>query len=201
LNPSASQNTIRTFVAIPIPENTSLFLNKIQEQLKKNRVRTSWVKTSSMHLTLVFIGEIAIKDVQKIIRAMEATAVACAPFTLSATGVGVFPNIKKARVIWSGVKGQRDLLEKVHITLEKKLEQAGVKVSSKRFSPHFTLGRLKDKMDSRALAKTIQNFQQCASDPFRIKRMVLFKSDLNPSGAVHTPLFEVKFTGMVGKKC
>ena len=154
-----------------------------------------------MHLTIRFIGEAATEDVQKIIRAMKQTASVCSPFTLSAGGVGVFPSVRKARVIWAGVKGQMDHLEKVQITLEKYLDRAGIKAPINQFSPHFTLGRFKDRMDSRALANTIQNFQKYESDPFRVKRMVFFKSDLKPSGAVHTPLFEVEFTDIKGEKC
>lgn len=152
-----------------------------------------------MHLTIHFIGETATEDVQKIIRAMKKTASICAPFALSAGGVGVFPNKKKARVIWAGVKGQMYPLEKVQITLEKYLDRAGIKVPINQFSPHLTLGRFKDRMDSRALANTIQNFQKYESDPFRVKGMVFFKSDLRHSGAVHTPLFEVEFTDIKGE--
>lgn len=148
-----------------------------------------------MHLTLRFIGDTANEDVKKIIRAMESTAAACAPFTLFAGGVGVFPSIKKARVIWSGAKGDIDHLRTLQMTLEKNLAQTGLKADSRQFSPHFTLGRFKDRVDSRTLANIIQNFGQHASDTCRIKSMVLFKSDLTPGGAVHTPLFKVKFSG------
>ncbi|MCP3943626.1 MAG: RNA 2',3'-cyclic phosphodiesterase [Desulfobacteraceae bacterium] len=192
-----NQNTIRTFIAIPIPENISLFLNKIQDKIKENRIKASWVKRSSMHLTLKFIGDTTKKDIKQIIRAMEATASICEPFTLSARKVGIFPDVNKARVIWSGVKGQIDQLKAVHITLEKNLEQAGIKADNKRFSPHFTLGRFKGGVDSRALVNIIQNFQHYKSDPYLVKSMVLFKSDLKPSGAVHTELFEIRFAGTI----
>jgi 2'-5' RNA ligase len=195
LKPSDRHNTIRTFIAIPLPKNISLFLGKIQGAIRKNRVKASWTKTSSMHLTLRFIGDTVTEDVKKIIRAMEATAVACAPFTLFAGGVGVFPGIKKARVIWSGAKGEIYHLRTLQMTLEKNLAQTGIKADNRRFSPHFTLGRFKNRVDTRILANIIQNFGQHASDPCRIKSMVLFKSDLMPGGAVHTPLFKVKFSG------
>jgi 2'-5' RNA ligase len=193
LKKADSRNRIRAFIAIPIPENISLFLHNIQGEIRKTHVKASWVRTSSMHLTLRFIGEIAKGDVKGIIRAMKATAITCAPFTLSAGGVGVFPGVKKARVIWSGGRGQIDQLERLQRTLEKNLEQEGITPDSKRFSPHFTLGRFKNRVDSRVLADIIQNFQQYESDPCLIKSMVLFKSDLKSSGAVHTPLFEAEF--------
>jgi 2'-5' RNA ligase len=148
-----------------------------------------------MHLTLRFIGDTATEDVKKIIRAMETTALACEPFTLFAGGVGVFPCIKKARIIWSGVKGEIDHLRTLQMTLEKNLTQTGIKDDRRQFSPHFTLGRFKDQVDTRILETIIQNFEQHASDPCPIKSMVLFRSDLMPGGAVHTPLFKAEFMG------
>ncbi|MBA3011161.1 MAG: RNA 2',3'-cyclic phosphodiesterase [Proteobacteria bacterium] len=192
---SDSPNTLRTFIAIPMAKNISLFLNRLQGEIGNKLVKASWARTASMHLTLIFLGDTSKKEVQEIIRAMEATVAVCAPFTLSAGGVGVFPGLKKARVIWAGVRGQVDELERVQRLLEKNIEQAGIKADNKLFSPHFTLGRFKDRVDSRLLEAVIQNFGHCASEPWPVKSMVLFKSDLRPSGAVHTPLFEAEFTG------
>lgn len=152
-----------------------------------------------MHLTLRFIGDTPKEDVSKVIRAMESTAFACAPFTLFAEGMGVFPDIKKARVIWSGVRGEIDLLETVQKTLEKNLGQTGIKTINRRFTPHFTLGRFQGRVNSRTISTIIQNLGQLVSDTCRIKSMVLFKSDLTHWGAVHTPLFKVEFTGNTPK--
>jgi len=178
-----------------LPQNISLFLNRLQGEIGNNQVKASWTRTASLHLTLGFIGDTSEKEVKEIIRAMEATAILCPPFTLSAGGVGVFPGTKMARVIWAGVKGQVDALRKVQRLLGKNLEQAGIKADDKHFSPHFTLGRFKDRMDCRRLETVIHAFQYAASDPWPVKAMVLFKSDLKPSGAVHTPLFEAEFAG------
>ena len=93
------------------------------------------------------------------------------------------------------VRGQVDELERVQRLLKKNLEQTRIKADNKHFSPHFTLGRFKNRVDSRLLEAVIQNFGHCASEPCPIRSMVLFKSDLRPSGAVHTPLFEAEFTG------
>jgi 2'-5' RNA ligase len=184
---------MRTFIAIPIPQNISLFLHRIQDEIRGNQINASWVSTSSLHLTLRFIGDTPQEDVQNILGAMEATAVACTPFTLTAQGVGVFPGINKARVIWSGVNGDVEHLITLQATLEKNLVKAGIPADNRRFSPHFTLGRLKERVDSTPLKKMIQRFQHHASDSCPIQSMVLFKSDLNTWGAVHTPLSEIKF--------
>ena len=189
-----NQDTIRTFIAIPIPENISLFLKKIQGEMRENRVNASWTRPSTLHLTLRFIGDTQNARVPRIHHAMKATAAAFAPFCLSAGGVGVFPGLRKPRVIWSGVKGQVDQLEKVQAFLEKNLEQAGIAAATRSFSPHFTLGRLKDR--GAALGKCIQQFESYGSKSCLIKSMKLFKSDLMPKGAVHTVLFEAGFGKM-----
>ena len=142
-----------------------------------------------MHLTLWFFGDVEQKDIKAIIRAMKTTATTCGPFTLSAKGVGVFPGIKKARVIWSGVQGQVNQLQTLQKTLGSNLQSEGFMGDKKRFSPHFTLGRFKGYVDTPKLQKIMQDFQQCTSDDCLITSMILYKSDLRPSGAVHTPLF------------
>ena len=143
-----------------------------------------------MHLTLRFLGDIEKEDIKAIIRAMKTTAATCEPFTLSAQGVGVFPGIKKARVIWAGVRGQVSQLQTLQKTLGSNLQSEGFMGDKKRFFPHFTLGRFKGPVDSPKLEKIMQDFQQCTSDDCLITSMVLYKSDLRPSSAVHTPLFE-----------
>jgi len=195
LKPSDRRNTIRAFIAIPLPKNISLFLCKIQGEIRETGVRASWTQTDSLHLTLRFIGDTPKQDLVKIIRAMENTAFTCAPFTLFAQGVGVFFGKKKAGVIWSGAKGERALLKAVQTTLEKNLVREGLPADNRRFSPHFTLGRFKDRVAKKTLADMMQPFQRYRSDPCRIKLMVLYKSELMPGGAVHTPLFKAEFAG------
>jgi RNA 2',3'-cyclic 3'-phosphodiesterase len=148
-----------------------------------------------MHLTLRFMGDTREQEIKKIIQAMAVTAAACVPFTLFAKGVGVFPGIKKARVIWSGVKGEINRLEMVQTTLEKNLAREVLTADNRRFSPHFTLGRFKGRVDTKKLATLIQTLESRASAPCVITSMVLFKSDLTPLGAVHTPLFKTGFVG------
>ena len=143
-----------------------------------------------MHLTLKFFGDVEQKDVKAIIRAMKTTAATCEPFTLSAQGVEVFPGIKKARVICSGVQGRVNQLQTLQKILGSNLQSEGFLGDKKRFSPHFTLGRFKGPVDSRKLQKIMQDFQQRTSDDYLITSIILYKSDLRPSGAVHTSLFE-----------
>jgi len=189
------QHTIRTFIAIPIPQHLGDFLEKIQAEIKANRVNASWTKRSSMHLTLRFFGETTEDKIKMIIQAMQETTAAIHPFSISAKGIGVFPKIKNARVIWAGVSGQTGQLLAVNRSLSQTLSQKGIRSDSNHFSPHFTLGRLRKRPDRNQLKTIIQDFENHESAPCLIQSMVLFKSDLKPSGAVHTPIFKAVFSG------
>ncbi|GAB6143929.1 RNA 2',3'-cyclic phosphodiesterase [Desulfocicer niacini] len=187
---------MRTFIAIPIPEEILVFLCGIQNQIRHNALKASWIKSTSMHLTLRFFGDTEQDDIKAIIRAMDSTAVGCRPFSLSARGLGVFPGVKKPKVIWSGVKGQVDQLQELKKKLETNLVNVGLKKDKSRFSPHFTIGRFKGAVNSRTVINDILIFQNHTSKECMIRSMVLYKSDLKPSGAVHTPLFESLLSGM-----
>ncbi len=149
-----------------------------------------------MHLTLGFLGDTEKKEIDAIIMAMDSTARALTPFSLSAKGLGVFPGVKKPRVIWCGVKGQVDQLEILKNTLDNHLVKACLAHDIQRFSPHFTLGRFKGAVDPGTLTNLIHAFKYHTSVQCQIPSMVLYKSDLKPSGAVHTPLFETFLSGL-----
>ncbi len=191
------KNKIRVFIAVPMPKNVNLFLGKIQGEIKENRFKASWTGPENIHLTLRFLGDIPVSSIDAVTRAMKLTGDACGPFNLSMGGVGVFPSVKRARVIWAGVRGQTRRLERVHNILQLHLEQEGFEPVKKsgRFSPHLTLGRFKGRIEAKALVEIIRRYQNHESERHLFKSMVLFKSDLKPSGAVHTPLYTATFSG------
>ena len=187
---------MRAFIAIPIPEEILEFLTGVQRAIRKTKIKASWTRRPSMHLTLRFLGDTEKKDIDAILMAMDSTARALTPFSLSAKGLGVFPGVKKPRVIWCGVKGQVGQLEILKNTLDDHLIKAGLADDIQRFAPHFTLGRFKGVVDPGIVTNLIHDFQYHTSAQYLIPSMVLYKSDLKPSGAVHTPLFEAFLSGM-----
>ncbi len=104
-------NHIRAFIAIPLPDPIKTHLGQFQKQLKsKILLKASWPKPNSMHLTLKFLGNVDTGDIKTIQECMEMAVSNIPQFSLSATSIGVFPSVKKTRVIWSGIKGNIDVL-------------------------------------------------------------------------------------------
>ncbi len=183
---------IRAFIAVSLPEEIVFFLKHMQSAIKKRKFRASFVKPDTIHITLKFIGNIEEHDITKIVQLMEDTAIINNPFSLSTGGVGVFPSIKSARIIWAGIKGDTDKLAKMHRDLEKHCEIAGFPSERKRFSPHITLARIKSCPNPANTLRLIHELQYDISPSFKCNEIHLFKSELKHSGAVHTKIFTVR---------
>ncbi|MCK5162369.1 MAG: RNA 2',3'-cyclic phosphodiesterase [Desulfobacula sp.] len=185
---------IRVFIAFPLPKETKNFLQGLQGQLKKSGIRASWTKPATMHLTLKFLGNVNINKIDTIKKCMIRAVTGVSNHTLSASGIGVFPSVKKARVIWSGTRGRTDILERLAKRLEAILfKDAGIKKENKRFSPHLTLARIKQPISPKTMIKLLQEFKDFCSEDFLVSEILLFQSELISSGAIHTPIFTAPF--------
>ena len=179
----------RLFIAISVPEEVKLFLKRLQDEMKKTGIRGSWVSQPNMHLTLKFLGDTRPEVRDKVQERLETAVSSISPFVLHAGGVGVFPSVRKPRVLWSKAKGETQVLQTLYERLETRLTLSGFKKEKKPFHPHFTIGRIKNRVSSQTMFEGIDRFSSYESEPFSVTGIHLFKSDLRPEGAVHTRLF------------
>ena len=80
-----------------------------------------WVDPYSIHLTLKFLGNVAVDRIDPITAAMEEAAQGVSPFPLEVEGLGVFPNLRRVQVVWVGVSGEVDKLAQLQQRLESNL--------------------------------------------------------------------------------
>ncbi|MCK5098832.1 MAG: RNA 2',3'-cyclic phosphodiesterase [Desulfobacteraceae bacterium] len=187
---------IRAFIAITLPEKVIFHLKDLQTHLKTYKIKASWPKASSMHLTLKFLGDISVLKIQDINHSMHEAVLEFRrenkKLLLSSGGIGVFPSVNKPRIIWSGIKDQTSRLELMHSLLDAHLEKAGFKKEKKHFSPHITICRLKQPISKKHITRILENYSDIKPDTFLVNSITLFKSQLLSSGAVHTKLFSKK---------
>ena len=183
---------IRTFVAFKLPANIISAIRKIQAEIIVYRFKAKWVHPAKIHLTLKFLGDTRTDAIAKIGEAIQRSVKGCSPIELRAKGLGVFPGINRARVVWVGIKGETELLRKLQESLQNELSQIGFAREKRSFKSHLTLGRLKKRPDPKALLNAIEELEGFESDPFTVDRVILFKSDLKPEGAVYSELMSAK---------
>lgn len=185
---------IRAFIALKLPESVSAAIRNVQEQLVGHRLNVRWVKAENIHLTLKFLGDVDATHVDDVAAALEDAAVQQAPFYLSAKGGGVFPSVKRARVIWVGIDGQVTALAELQKAVETKLAAIGFPGAGRRFTGHLTLGRGKGTINVERLIAAMDDMRCFESEAFIVDRIIIFRSDLQSTGAVYSELREVALT-------
>jgi len=183
---------IRSFIAIELPDELKEGLVRLQAQLKlSNPSSVKWVDPYSIHLTLKFLGNIAVGRISEITRAIEEAAQGMSPFHLEVKGLGVFPNLRRVQVAWVGMSGEIDKLRRLQQRIESNLVPLGFTAESRPFTPHLTLARLRD----RALPGERERFGQLiditkfeAGYTIEADAINLMKSQLTREGAVYSRL-------------
>lgn len=184
-------NTIRSFIAIELPEELIEAIRKLQEDLRKYELNIRWVRPENIHLTLKFLGNISEEDVEPITGVLKTAAGAMASFNLMGKGIGIFPGISRPRVVWMGMSGDVEPLKQFQLRVEEGLEELGFPKEGRPFRGHLTLGRVKGKVEKRILLEAIEQLGNFESDSFTADSIILFRSDLRRDGAVYTKLTEV----------
>jgi 2'-5' RNA ligase len=199
--------SVRSFIAIECPEGIKEAIQKIQQELKMamdisssiNSKVLSWVHPGGFHLTLKFLGQVDENRLSKVRERIGEVVASFSPFTIHIEGVGVFPSAKAPRVIWIGAKSVGDDLIQLQGRVEEVLDPLGFLRESRPFHPHLTLCRIKSErkeLDFRLIRDTLSKWlaanQQKACGQFEAKEVLLMKSDLQPGGAVYTPLVVLK---------
>jgi 2'-5' RNA ligase len=144
---------------------------------------------------LKFLGNIEEESIAAISSAMEAAVTERRPFALGIRGLGAFPSARNPRVIWLGLTGWEENLLPLQQEIEAKLEALGFGSEGKPYRPHLTLGRVKSLKGKANLVDAMEREQNVELDDFVVDRIVLFQSDLRPTGPIYTPLVTRELAG------
>jgi 2'-5' RNA ligase len=190
----AGFGTIRAFIAVKMPAETMAAITDVQDLLRSQRLNIKWVRPQSIHLTLKFLGNISPEIVPQISEVIAKVATGEQPIDLAAKGIGVFPTIRRPRVLWIGLSGETAALLALQQKLEEALIPIGFAKEKRSFKAHLTIGRIKGRVDPKELMAAMEPFLDFKGPGFFASGMTLYQSDLKPTGAVYTPLVESAFS-------
>ena len=183
---------VRLFVALDLPDDVRVALVDWQRTaLADPALRL--VKPEALHLTLVFLGYQAEKDVRAIAKAALDTDATAPAVELVPEPLGVPRNRPRLFAL--------DARSDETITLQKGVEdrlvEGGYYTPEKRpYWPHLTVARVRP--EARGGRKPAQVTTEPRPLPehmfrfFRPSRLVLFKSHLRPTGAEYEALAELE---------
>lgn len=188
-------NQIRVFIAVDLPPAIQESVEKqtapLRRTLGDDLIR--WVPAQNMHLTLKFIGNIAASHLDFLKQMLTQSVNSQRQFDLQIGGIGSFPNLKRPRVLWVGIHAPADLT-----SLQKNVEAGAVRLGYEKeergFSPHLTLGRVRQNVsaaDLQRIRSALENTQIGRIGTATIEAVHLYKSDLHADGSIYTKLLSV----------
>lgn len=184
--------TLRTFVAVPLPDSYQNMMAEVAGRLKPGlKSKLSWTKPGNWHLTLKFLGDTPEEKLPEIEDALAR--VEFGPFAFQAGAGGFFPPLAgkrpRPRVMWVGcVKGWKESAS-LAAAVDKALTPLGYKPEKRPFSPHLTLARIKW-ADADPWDRIVEELKKFSWPELTVDRFELIKSELGPKGPTYTTLKE-----------
>lgn len=184
---------LRTFIAVEIPPQVQKKIQQATEPLRK-AIGTSlvrWVPVQNMHLTLKFLGDVSSASVDILSQMLRTEADTCPAFDMHISGLGSFPSLRRPRVLFIGIQAPAEL-EALYRGIESACARLGYESETRDFSPHLTLGRVKQDasaLDQQRIRRVLEETKIDSLGTARVNSVHLYKSDLKPTGSVYTQIF------------
>ena len=185
---------IRAFIAIELPNAIGAALSSVQGKLGVERhPYVKRVDPGGIHLTLKFLGNIDTDKVSPITEAIARAAQGVSPFRLELGDLGAFPNPRRPNVIWVAVTGELDKLASLQKGIDHYLIPLGFTPESRSFTPHLTLGRLRERASAGERQRIGESLITVKPEgiSFEVGKVSLMRSALTPAGAIYSCLSSI----------
>jgi len=193
--------TVRTFIAIALPEEVREYLGRCQARLKAAGANVKWTRLEQIHLTLAFLGNVPADELDLLAEAEREAVAEFGPLTLRATGTGQFPPGGRPRVVWVGVQADEGDLTGLQEAVARAAAPFAEKQEHRAYHPHLTLGRVRQGRRGRrgrgggggagdlaGLSRAVAEGAEEMGPVFDADEVVVFQSDLGREGPTYTPL-------------
>ncbi len=182
---------IRAFIAVTLAKSVVEEIAKVRALLQEPKGDIRWTRIEGLHLTLKFLGDIARDQVEAIVAVLQDISQQRPPLRVVAQGLGAFPNLRRPRVLWVGLQGER--ISELSEAIETALLPLDFPPEEREFIPHLTLGRVRSPKGWEHVLPILKAHEQMCFGESLIDHITLYQSDLRPDGAIYTPLSVVPF--------
>jgi 2'-5' RNA ligase len=186
---NSSMGRIRTFIAVDPGKELRSRCIVLQETLARAGADVKWVGPDNLHVTLLFLGEVADRTVPAVCRTVALVAGRHEGFSLDVHTVGCFPNPRRPRVVWAGIGAGAQELVALHDALEPPLMELGCyRREERQFTPHITLGRVRGEQSIEGLAAALARKADWHAGSVDVRELLVLSSELMSDGPVYTVL-------------
>jgi 2'-5' RNA ligase len=188
LGMAVSEERVRSFVAVAVSPEAAGLIRAAQERLRAAEPGIKWVDGESFHITLKFLGEVERGRLKATWESVSEALAGVGPFTMHFRGVGAFPNLQRARVVWAGVAEGAEELGELAKRTEAACSEHEFESERRPFAAHLTLGRAREPGPSPALAEVMKELADVELGRAEVGRVLLMRSELTRGGAVYSEL-------------
>jgi 2'-5' RNA ligase len=175
-----TEESVRAFIALDLDGPTRVRLSDEVARLERMAHGIRWVREEGAHLTLRFLGQTPPAALESLRARLSPAAAACPAADVAVRGLGFFPERGRVRVLWVDMKLTPAMMA-LQAEVERATVDAGLPKETRAFRPHLTLGRWREAVPRPVLPDVDLGAT-------RVDRLVLYRSQLNPKGAVYTPI-------------
>ena len=187
----AQPATRRLFIAVMLPPEVQGRLAGLMHLLDAHRAILRTVRPEALHFTLRFLGEMTGEQEREAAAACQAATANFAPFALAIGGFGTFPNPRRPRVLWLGLRDGSAPLTALQRRVEDELLRRGVVTGREQFTPHLTLARVRPETkpaERGALGTALAALPTAVQARCEASAVSLVQSQLGPGGSRYTVL-------------
>ena len=178
---------MRLFIAIEFSDEVRSTLSELQAALMPECEGVRWIPAEQLHLTVKFLGEVPDRDVNKVAEAVGRAAGTATPCDLAIAGCGCFPPRGPVRIVWAGGSEDTGALVRCVEGVEAELAQLGYPKERRPFSPHITIGRVKEDRSGGRLRSAV-DAHTYPSAKEAVTSITVMSSVLSPKGPTYTPV-------------
>jgi 2'-5' RNA ligase len=190
---------VRAFLAVAADAAWVASARDFTARLQERLPRAAWTRPESWHLTVRFLGEVTEEAASRFAEGIGPAAAALSEGEIAGAGPVVFPARGRARVLGIGFGAETvgEALGALARAAEGAARSIGCPPEERPFRPHVTLARLRSPWPPRAVEEFCKAAEAWPFPAWRVRSLVLYRSRLDPAGAVHTPVRQWAAAGSV----
>ena len=187
---------VRTFVGVEVSSSVRGKVAALQQALARSGADVRWQDAANLHVTLLFLGDVDERELGAVCRAVAKAAATEPPFTLTAAGVGAFPNARRPKTVWAGITDGAGPLQRLNAALEERMLELGCYRQEERgYTPHLTLGRAKRDADGFALASEIPKRLAWDGGATTVDEVLVYSSETGRDGPEYAVIGRAPLSG------
>lgn len=185
---------MRLFAALTPPDHVARELDEFLGPRRDADPEVRWTDPQQWHVTLAFMGAAPERTLDTVIEAIAAAAATHPVPRLRLHRAGAFPDVARARVLWTGVEGDLDELAR---RVRAACSHAGAAPQGGRFHAHLTVGRLRSPVDATRWVRVLETYSGPAWDAPEISVVASHAAEVR-RGRGHRRRYEVLAVAPLG---